>query len=819
MATSRHMKLVALTFVGLCAVAVPCRAELVLVDKGQNPCPIVLAAQPSQQEQKAAEQLARYLKEISGATFPVQTAADPVPERAILVGPPDPGLAARVGGDGFVLRTEGQRLHIVGSSAGGTAYGVYGFLEDVLGCRWWSYTEEDVPKLPTIVVPDLNREAKPAFVMHHLFNIEAQSTTNDFRLKARSVGLEGFTGSHSLYPLLTPYGKDHPEIYPMGKNGERKANNLHFCYLAPGIAEALAEALGRQVESRKGAVRGVIYFAGMGDWYGGMCECPECKKVYEEEMWTDPDGGKKPGYTATLLKMINRAAEILEAKYPGVRVGTFAYMSLEAPPAKTVPGHNVVIRVPRLRHCTVHDVETCESNRSYLRNLERWLQITPAGVYIWEYGTNFKNFIFPFPCAYSMADNIRLYHKLGVRGLEIQGNYVTPGSDLVVLKNYVWRRLMWNPDLAPQELVREFCKGYYGPASDAMVEYVSALENSVREPKLIHADEFAGPAYLTAEAREQLRRWRQKALAAAGEGEPFLRRVKEATVGLETLDLSTPGALQERDGQLVGKNLGQYSLPRAMDVLSYVRNSGSNEWSSGKGYWVNFLASNGGPLYTLSHGPVEVKVAPTSRLIRQISYKGKGLLCLATDPSEKGYPLVGGSAIAFGEPLFGVVGEPSPNKVQLLDGVEVPNWRFSSRGSIEVTLEMDDEGRIVMSGVPRPGVKPKGATVTTVYPVAGTLADMDVQYRTPEGEWKKAVIPADATELLLPGASALRLRFGPQGCVLLDEYLSPGVENIKLTVDTEKKRLSAAVTTSPLSAGPKEKASLLRKIQILPGEP
>jgi hypothetical protein len=48
--------------------------------------------------------------------------------------------------------------------------------------------------------------------------------------------------------------------------------------------------------------------------------------------------------------MINKAAEILEAKYPGIQVGTLAYMSLEAPPAKTVPRDNVIVYVPRLRH-------------------------------------------------------------------------------------------------------------------------------------------------------------------------------------------------------------------------------------------------------------------------------------------------------------------------------------------------------------------------------------------------------------------------------------------------------------------------------------
>ena len=54
-----------------------------------------------------------------------------------------------------------------------------------------------------------------------------------------------------------------------------------------------------EIVKRKVNIQDFIYFAGMGDWYGGMCECDECRKVYEEETWTDADGKKHPGYSAT----------------------------------------------------------------------------------------------------------------------------------------------------------------------------------------------------------------------------------------------------------------------------------------------------------------------------------------------------------------------------------------------------------------------------------------------------------------------------------------------------------------------------------------
>jgi hypothetical protein len=178
--------------------------------------------------------------------------------------------------------------------------------------------------------------------------------------------------------------------------------------------------------------------------------------------------------------MINETARILEAKHPGVQVGTFAYMSLEAPPALTKPRDNVVIQVPRLRHCTVRSVTESPKNAGFRRNLERWCELAPGRVYVWEYGANYESFLVPFPCLYAIADNIKEYHRLGVAGVSVQGNYVSTGGDLAAVKNYVWRKILWDPTLDPRALVREFCEGYYGPAAPAIVEYVEALEEGVR---------------------------------------------------------------------------------------------------------------------------------------------------------------------------------------------------------------------------------------------------------------------------------------------------------------------------------------------------
>ena len=802
---------------------VAARADVVLVKDGNAAQPIYLAATPSPLERTAATELGNYLGKLSGAKFTISTAPNPLPDTGIFVGAFDNAQAAELGPDDFRIRAQGQRLHIVGGRPQATLCGVFAFLEEQLGCRWWSYDEEDLPApRATILVPELDRVTRAAFAIHNVWNREAQSPKNQFVYKARTTSAESISGGHTLYPLLTEYGATHPEIYPMDKEEQRKPNKLHFCYIAPGIAEALAGALAKQVEAKKGDVRNVIYFAGMGDWYGGMCECEACKKIYEEETWTDPDGRKKSGVTATLLRMINKTAELLEKRYPGIRIGTFAYMSLEAPPAKTVPRENVVIRVPRLRHCTVHPARECEKNASFARNVERWCQIAPGRVYIWEYAASFKNFMYPFPCLFSMADNLKFYHERGIRGVEIQGNYVSTGSDLVVLKNYVWRKIFWQPDRDPRELVREFCRGYYGPAADDMVAYVEAIEKSVIEPKKICGDEFGGPAYLTADVRARMEKFRDQALARVKGQEPFERRIHEAAAGLEAVALWNPGPLEERDGRLVRKDLGGDTFPRAQELLKYIRGASPSEFSSGRAWQLIFQGYHGGPLVTLAHGPLSVKVAPViNGQLRQIIWQDKPLLHVENNAKLKGFPFLGGSFDGGGTRIMNIEGEPSARKVRLSGESGVGAFNSVTKQMIWKTVELPDEGGIAITGtvrrVAKTGDDKRGATVTTAYAVGKKLPDARVEYLSEAGKWEELKLAGEQTEWPLPALQALKIHLPEQQCTVMDRYVFPATSGGKIAIDPKAHTLTTTVTTTPADAPVQgENKFLERQIQILP---
>lgn len=802
----------------LCAA--PGFAEVVLVQDGQNPWPVYLYAGASNAEKSTAARFAAYLQQMSGAAFTIAALPDPAPERGVFLHAPDPALESETGADGFIIATSAARVSLSAPRALGLQYAVYALLER-LGCRFWSWNEETIPSKPTLTLPANERVViKPPFSLHDLYNREAQTGENGFLHKSRATSSDRFTGGHSLYPLLTPYAKTHPEIYPMNDKGERKANDLHFCYLAPGISEALAEALEKQVVANQGNVRDFIYFAGMGDWYGGMCQCPLCKPVYEEEAWTDPDGKVKLGYTGTLLRMINRTAEILEEKYPGIRVGTFAYMSLEAPPSQTVPRDNVVLWIPRLRHCTVHPAETCPQNLSYRRNLERWCELAPGRVYVWEYGASFSNFLCPFPCTNSMAENLRYYARTGVRGVSIQGNYVSMGGDLCVLRNWVWSRLMWNPALDTAALIREFCEGYYGPAGEAMLAYVNALEASVTTPALVHADEFAPvDKYLSPDAAARLAELRAQALALVPADSEYLRRVKEGTVGVEVRRLWTAGAFREENDRLVRADLGEYTVPAALDLLAHIRNASIREWGSGRSYHRSFMTLQGGPLYTLGEGEVQAKIAPLiGGQLRRLLFQGRDLLYVEGNPAVKGYPTVGGSLDNVGVYDFNLVGEASATRVRIEGESGIGGWSPNTKQLIWKTFDVQGNTVDVLGTVRQMpgGVAERGDVVSTVWLADKNAAGMGAQYEVGEGEWVPLHVEPGKT-VDLPTLRAVRLRFPEKGCEVTDRYLAPAVTNAKVTYTPAQGTITVVVTTAAVPAPLEGEAPFLhRQIEVLP---
>ena len=60
------------------------------------------------------------------------------------------------------VRSAGSRLVIAGGAVRGNLYGVYGFLEEQLGCRWFTPTVSRIPKTERVAIESLDVTKVPA---------------------------------------------------------------------------------------------------------------------------------------------------------------------------------------------------------------------------------------------------------------------------------------------------------------------------------------------------------------------------------------------------------------------------------------------------------------------------------------------------------------------------------------------------------------------------------------------------------------------------------------------------------------------------------
>lgn len=94
------------------------------------------------------------------------------------------------------------------------------------------------------------------------------------------------------------------------------------------------------------------------------------------------------------------------------------------------------------------------------------------------------NSLFPQPDLRTLVHNIRIYKKLGVKGVFMETD--APGlhgrlhcdTDLVF---WVLTRALWNPDRSADGLNHDFCTHYYGPSAVYIEKYTKLLEDAYRD--------------------------------------------------------------------------------------------------------------------------------------------------------------------------------------------------------------------------------------------------------------------------------------------------------------------------------------------------
>jgi hypothetical protein len=551
-----------------------------LVKNGKSSYSICLGADASPSERRAAQELRRFLEEMSGARLGIVADDDSARGDLILVG--NSRVLQRLGlnipfdslgPEGFALKTSGPHLVIAGGRQRGTMYGVYTLL-DRLGCRWFTPEVSRIPKKATITIGPLDETHKPAFEYREVFFTEAfdKDWAARNRTNGNSARLDESTGGkvqyypfvHSFYRMIPPekYFKDHPEYFSL-IDGQRRVERGQLCLTNPQVLRLGIEAVERWIQEHPEAT---ILSVSQNDWEG-WCECDNCRRVEAEE------GGAHSG---PVLRYVNALAAEIEKNHPGKLIDTLAYWYTEPPPAKARPRPNVRIRLCPIGVCEAHAYEKCPRSAYFLKNLRAWSKITDQ-LYIWHYNTNFSHYLLPFPDFNQLAASIPMYRRHGVVGLFLEGAYPPGGGgEHAELRSYVMAKQLWDPAVNVNQLVDEFMEGVYGRAARPMRAYFDLLHRQVRDEHIWIFNVPQYPERFVRQARDLFRR-----AESAAENDEVRRRVRKARLPIDYLELLRAKTYSVSDGEYVPADLAGVRA-RAQTLLADLRGFGIQSIHEGR---------------------------------------------------------------------------------------------------------------------------------------------------------------------------------------------------------------------------------------------
>ena len=412
--------------------------ELVLAENGQSAYRIVVADGASPSIKHGAQELQMFLKQMSGASLPIISDQQPREPKEIILG--DNAHLRRLGvkidfaslgKEGYVIRTVGEDLVIAGGPVRGAMYGVYGLLEDHLGCRWFAPGVSRIPKSPRLAIGPIDDRQIPALESREPYvadcvrdpdwNARNRMNSNSAALDEQHGGKVKFGDGffvHTFNRLVPPekYFAAHPEYFSLF-GGKRQNKDGQLCCTNPDVIRICTEEI---LKAMRAQPQATVFSVSQNDC-DNHCRCPRCEELATREGTAG----------APVLQMVNRVAEAVETEFPDKIVETLAYQWTRHPPKNMHPRPNVVVRLCSIECCFSHPLATCTSplNQAFRKDLESWAKVAPR-LWVWDYTTDFAQFLLPLPNHLVIGPNIRYYVAHNVKGIFEEDTNTTLDSEL-----------------------------------------------------------------------------------------------------------------------------------------------------------------------------------------------------------------------------------------------------------------------------------------------------------------------------------------------------------------------------------------------------
>lgn len=510
--------------------------KLSIAENGKSNYEIVCLGTTNKANCKSAKELAQYIEKISGARLNlIDEGSQTTGKRKIYVGNVNEKALQK---DQISIRTRNGNIYLAGGSDEAVQNAVYVFLEKYFGVKWFAPDVEFVPSLTTMMLDTINYSYTPKIttrtVHSRLFYENAnfadrlKVTHESFPKYVPGAGVHTF---HNFLPEELFYRKK-PEYFAL-RGQQRLPTQL--CLTNDKVLEIVKDSVASLFKRYpKSSVVSVSQ-----DDNQQHCQCDSCSKIDIEE-------GSSAG---TMIRFVNQVAEA----FPNKTISTLAYQYTRKP-CKTKPADNVLITL-----CSIEcdrSAPISEKCTDFADDLIGWGKLTD-NIRIWDYTTQFTNFLAPFPNLKTLKPNIELFGDNNAKWIFEQ--HSNNPSELFELRSYVTAKLLWNPDLDFNELVVEFTKGYYQEAGPMVKQYVDLIHKKLNDDCDFFLFLYGDPSeafqsYLSPELLQKYVEIFDLAEAAVATKPEIVERVKAARIGVDYAILEASRKNLTADFSLITEN-------------------------------------------------------------------------------------------------------------------------------------------------------------------------------------------------------------------------------------------------------------------------
>ena len=458
-----------------------------LADKGEATMSIVIPTNADPSIEAAANDLASCIQRASGAKALALPDGGPIPDSAIHIGKTRFAESCELpihdlGYDEYIISPQGDNIVIRGRTNQGTTYGVYGFLRDYMGVRWYMPGElwEVVPKADPLVVKVAYTVKKPDFPYRvwqagwYSPDIAKWCTRNritTYPLEPLDFPYRTFNHNLNRVFPVSKYGKDHPEYYSEidGKRflpASDTDSRGEPCFTNPDVIRITIETIRDYFSENPEASQ---YSLSVNDNLD-FCACPNCSALDLPKRTHRGTAQHSESY----FHFVEQVANEIGKSHPGKTLGCLAYWAVELPSRniKRLP-YNVVVELTQ--DTSQHfDPKYRALDRELFR---RWSKVAGRIIQYDYYGLGWLT---PRYYPHLLAKNLKWIRQNGTVGTyaEIYPYWATQDP-----MTYMALELAWDLRKNPDAVLDDYFATLYADAAPIMKEFYSTLERIWMKPR------------------------------------------------------------------------------------------------------------------------------------------------------------------------------------------------------------------------------------------------------------------------------------------------------------------------------------------------